>query len=291
MWGIALQSIKKWFFNTLVEKRRIRNIAKLSSDIEKRILETLAPIDEKSAPKEIRPLIKAINRLVFYFEDRFQHEQDFSANASHELRTPLAGIRLQTEIAISTDDPDTQKKAHQNILLAIDQNERLIEQLLTLARLTSDRVELSMERINIGQLASHVVAQLLSIAEAKNISLRIESWDNAYILASSESLSILLHNLIRNAINYTPNGGKIRIKIESKSNEVILSVADNGPGIPEDKYKVVLKRFQKTGNDSRSGSGLGLAIVKRICDLHHAKLKLGKATKAGGLKVKVTFAN
>ena len=64
MWGIALHSIKKWFFTTLVEKRRIRNIAKLSRDIEKRIFKTLLPIDEKAAPKEIRPLIKAINRLV-----------------------------------------------------------------------------------------------------------------------------------------------------------------------------------------------------------------------------------
>lgn len=291
MWGIALQSIKKWFFNNLVEKRRIRNIAKLSRDIEKRIFETLAPIDEKIAPKEIRPLINAINRLVSYFEERSQHEQDFSANASHELRTPLAGIRLQTEIAMSTDDPDIQKKAHQNILLAIDQNERLIEQLLTLARLTSDRVELSMERVNIGQLAGHVVAQLLSVAEAKNIKLIIESWNNAYILASAENISILLHNLIRNAINYTPDGGKIRVKVESKNKEILLRVIDNGSGIPKDKYEVVLKRFQKTGNDSRSGSGLGLSIVKRICDLHHAKLKLGKATKAGGLKVTVTFAN
>ena len=284
-------SIKKWFFNTLVEKRRIRNISKLSRDIEKRIFETLLPIDEKTAPKEIRPLIKAINRLVLYFEDRSQHEQDFSANASHELRTPLAGIRLQTEIAMSTDNFDIQKKAHKNILLAIDRNERLIQQLLTLARLTSDRVELSMERVNFGELVQNVINQLLSVAEAKNISLKIESWNNAYILASLESIAILLHNLIRNAVNHTPEGGKIRVKVESKNQEIILCVIDNGSGIPEDKYEAVLKRFQKAGNSSISGSGLGLSIVKRICDLHHAKLTLSKASKTGGLKVKVTFAN
>ena len=192
---------------------------------------------------------------------------------------------------MSTDNLEIQKNAHKNILLAIDRNERLIQQLLTLARLTSDRVELSMERVNFGKLVRNVTAQLLRVSEAKNISLRIESWDNAYILASSESISILLHNLIRNAINHTPEGGRIRVKVEEKNKEIILCVIDNGSGIPEDKYEAVLKRFQKAGNSSRSGSGLGLSIVKRICDLHHAKINLSKANKAGGLKVTVTFAN
>lgn len=267
----------------------MRDIDTLSRDIEKRIFETLSPIDESHAPKEIRPLIKSINRLVHYFEDRSQHERDFSANASHELRTPLAGIRLQTEIAMSTDDPEIRNKAHHNILAAIDQSERLTEQLLTLARLTSDRVELAMERVNLGQLSGTIVAQSLNQAKTKNIHLTLESHDNAYILASAESISILLRNVINNAINYTQDGGKVTVKIESKNKKVLLSVTDNGVGIPADKYEQVLKRFEKTGNSSGTGSGLGLAIAKRICDLHHASIKLENATRFGGLKVTLTF--
>jgi signal transduction histidine kinase len=285
-----LQFLPKWLINKFTTKRYRQEIETLSQDIEKRIAETLAPIDEKIAPKEIRPLINAINRLITYFEDRSSHEQDFSANASHELRTPLAGIRLQTEIAMSTDDPVIQRKSHQNVLIAIDQSERLIEQLLILARLTADRVELAMEKVNISQLSVHVIANLHRLAEEKHISLKLELPDNLTIIACEESISILLHNLIRNAINYIPDGSKIQVKATTtKSGKALLSVADNGPGIPADKHDMVLRRFQKARNSAKSGSGLGLAIVKRICDLHHATLELDKTTKSGGLKVAVRF--
>ena len=288
-WGIALQSPLKWISDKLNERHFKKEIEELSYDIEKRITETLAPIDEKTAPKEIRPLISAINRLIAYFEDRSAHEQDFSANASHELRTPLAGIRLQTEIAMSTDDPEIQQKSHRNILVAVDQNERLIEQLLTLARLTADRVELKMATVNLRQLSESVIANLRRMAEDKQIGITLECPKNLTIHASEESLSILLHNLLRNAINHTPEKGGIVVKASGTSKKIELSVIDNGPGIPQDKYDVVLKRFGKTRSDSTSGSGLGLAIVKRICDLHHAKLKLDQATQKGGLKITVIF--
>ena len=289
-WGIALQSPLKWLSNTLTERYFKREIEELSYDIEKRITESLAPIDEKTAPKEIRPLINAINRLISYFEDRSAHEQDFSANASHELRTPLAGIRIQTEIAMSTDDPEIQQKSHQNILKAINQNERLIEQLLTLARLTADRVELKMTKVNLRQLSEGVIANLRRMAEDKQIGITLECPENLTIHASEESLSILLHNLIRNATNYTPEKGSIGIKVGSTSKRVELSVIDSGPGIPSDKYDIVLQRFGKTKSNGKSGSGLGLAIVKRICDLHHATLTLDQATRKGGLKVIITFS-
>lgn len=288
-WGIALQSLLKWISNTLNERHFKKEIEELSYDIEKRINETLAPIDEKTAPKEIRPLINAINRLISYFEDRSAHEQDFSANASHELRTPLAGIRIQTEIAMSTDDPQIQQKSHQNILKAIDQNERLIEQLLTLARLTADRVELKMATVDLKQLSENVAANLRRMAEEKHIGITLECPENLAVHASEESLSILLHNLLRNAINHTPEKGGIVVTASGTSKKTEFSVSDNGPGIPQDKYDAVLKRFGKTRSDSASGSGLGLAIVKRICDLHHAKLKLDKATQKGGLKITVIF--
>lgn len=282
--------LPEWLVGLLTERHYRQEVKALSQDIEKRIAETLAPIDEKSAPQEIRPLINAINRLIAYFEDRSLHEQDFSANASHELRTPLAGIRIQTEIAMSTSDPEIQQKSHRNILAAVDQNERLIEQLLTLARLTADRVELRMEQVNLRKLSETVVANLRRVAEEKHIRVKVECPGSLILRASEESFSILLHNLIRNAINYTPDGGNIKIKARGYAKEVVLSVADDGPGIPQDKYDKVLERFQKTRSDSKSGSGLGLAIVKRICDLHHAALKLGPATRKGGLKVTVTFS-
>lgn len=280
-----------WWFSWYTARRYQKEIEILSRDIEKRIYETLAPIDEKIAPKEIRPLINAINRLVAYFEDRSSHEQEFSANASHELRTPLAGIRLQTEIAMGTDDKEIQQRAHRNVLVAIDHNERLIEQLLIMARLVADRVELAMEKVNLLQLTTHVIrANLKNLAKEKHIDLKLEFPHNLTVIANEESIAILLHNLICNAINYIPNGSKIVVRAGIlKNGKVLLSVADNGPGIPRDKCEMVLRRFQKTISSEKSSSGLGLAIVKRICDLHHAMLELGQASKSGGLKVTMVF--
>jgi len=265
-----------------------KEVEELSKDIEKRIFETLKPIDEVSAPKEIRPLINAINRLISYFEDRSQHEQDFSANASHELRTPLAGIRIQTEIAMSTDDKELQQKAHENILIAIDKNERLIDQLLTLARLTADRVELKMRQVNLSQLSMEEITNLQSLADEKHIDLKLVSSDTITLFANGSSISILLNNLIRNAINHTPERGEIQLKATTSKDQILLSVTDNGPGIPANKYEMVLQRFRKSGS-AKSGSGLGLAIVKRICDLHNATLELDRDTKSCGLKVTVAF--
>ena len=284
-----MEAPHKWFLNNFTAKQRIRDIEKLSYDNEKRIFKTLKPIDETQAPREIRSLIKSINRLIGYFEDRSQHERDFSANASHELRTPLAGIRLQTEIAMVSDDPLVRDKAHANILIALDQSERLIEQLLTLARLTADRVELVKKTFDCGELVSHVVANLLRPAQEKNIHLKVKKQPKAFLRANEESISILLHILIRNAIHYTPCGGTITVKVALSKNKVQLSVTDSGPGIAKEEHERILKRFHKASGSKGSGSGLGLAIAKRICDLHHATLELEEPIVNKGLNISASF--
>lgn len=290
MWGIALHSLRTiWRARPVASSTDGNDVARLSRDIEKRILETLAPIDEASAPQEIRPLIHTINRLIAHFEDRSLHEQEFSANASHELRTPLAGIRLQAELAMSTKDASILKNAHENILNALDRSERLIEQLLVIARLSVDRADLKMEKISLGRAAAHVVGELLSLAQKSQIKLNMTPWKACDITASAESISILIHNLVRNAINHTPEGGKVVVRVTTIKGRAILTVTDNGPGISIDKRAAVLKRFQKAGDGSKPGSGLGLAIVKRICDLHHATLGLNQPDGHGGLSVSVIF--
>lgn len=283
--GTVLRLFPKCFASQSFRKE----IETLSNDIEERILQTLEPIDEDKAPKEVRPLINVINRLISYFEERSNHEQDFSANASHELRTPLAGIRLQTEIAMSTDDTEIQKQAHLKVLDAIDKNERLIEQLLILARLTADRVELDMTQIDIKKLLAQVVSDMQVHAKEKLINLKVEVNHNSTVIANQASISILLHNLIRNAINYSPEKDTVLINSISTDGYVSISVSDNGVGIKTEDRELALKRFQKLPNHNKKGSGLGLSIVKRICDLHQAKLTLSNTTKNGGLKVKVTF--
>ncbi len=287
-----MHALYKWFLNNLTAQQRIHEIEKLSHEVEKCISQKLQPIDEKGAPKEIRSLIRSINRLIIYFEDQSQNEQDFSAYASHELRTPLAGIRLQAEVAMHSNNLEIQKKAHQNILIALDKSERLIEQLLVIARTTGDKSKLKLVKINLSKVSVQAVAGLLNTAEKKNISLTMKPWRDVYILANEESILILIQNLINNAIKYTPSGGRIYVKPTSVNNKAVLSITDTGLGIMQSEYKLALQRFQKIGSsNTEPGSGLGLAIAKRICDLHNATLKFSKSDigTGRGLKVSIFF--
>lgn len=289
MKDIDLRLLNKLFSNSLVEKRRAKQFDRLSNLIEERLFKSLGPIKESNSPKEMRPLIKQINRLITHFENRSLHERDFSANASHELRTPLAGIRLQTEIAMSAESNTIRKKAHNHILTAIDKSERLIDQLLILARLTADRVILTMTKVNLGELSVIAVSNVLSTAEAKNINIKIAPSEKSYTLASEESILILLHNILYNAIKYSPQGSEILIKTKSTTHKCTVSIVDQGPGIAKENYDLVVNRFQKEGSNPQSGSGLGLAIVKRVCDLHHATLHFDKPKHRNGLKVSIIF--
>lgn len=284
-----MQFYPNWLFNKVYKKQLKQEIEELADNIERNIAIKAPLVAENSDLKEMYKLTNAINKLIMYFENRSSNEKDFSANASHELRTPLAGIRLQTEIAMSTDDKEIQNRAHENVLKAIDQNERLIEQLLVLARHTVGNGELVTEKVDLSKMSKDIVSDLQNHALEKHISLKIKVSKGLIILANEKSISVLIHNLISNAINHTPNNSSIRVVVNKINNKIMLSVIDNGPGIPKEHYKEVLQRFKKVNNSNNPGSGLGLAIAKRICDLHDATLRFEQATSEGGLKVTVVF--
>lgn len=272
------------------DRRRIQHIAGLAKTIEAHINDTFEPIDiDQHTPREIIPLISSINDLLRYFEDRYKQERDFTANASHELRTPLAGIRLQTEIAMKSTLPEQREKALKNIIKAADRGTRLVEQLLILSRLTADKVELEMEAVNLGELAARTIAELSEQSESKNIMLKMDCRDDGYIASSEDSMSILMHNLVRNAIAYCPSGSLISLSVKRQKGTMILSVVDDGPGIPKESRDLVLQRFQKAERGSRVGTGLGLAIVKRIAELHGASLTLESGKHGQGLSVILIF--
>lgn len=204
-------------------RERIRNTSELARTIEAHINDKFETIHmDESTPEEIVPLVNSINDLLRYFEDRYIQERDFTANASHELRTPLAGIRLQTEIAMKAQTAEQREKAHKNIIKAADRGTRLVEQLLTLSRLTADKVELAMEAVSLGEIAAITVAELTDHAENNKISLRIDHRDEGYVEASEDSISILMHNLVRNAIAYCPCGSTVSLSVKRRAGKIFF---------------------------------------------------------------------
>jgi two-component system sensor histidine kinase QseC len=273
----------------LIPIGKLREIFRLATEIEKRVEKSNEIIDVNSVPQEIKPLVNAVNRLIEYQEDRYNNERDFTANASHELRTPLAGIRIQAEVALSTDDAEKKSNALKNILKSVDRATRLVEQLLVLSRLTSEKIDLAKEAVNLSEIAKRTASEISHFANNKNIIINQNIEDNVFIDASEQSIEILLDNLLRNAVIYNTQNSSLEVGVFKDQNYAFLYVSDKGVGVSLDKREVIFKRFEKGDRTSKTGTGLGLAIVKRIADLHNAKVEVLDNADYKGIKFLVTF--
>lgn len=290
MLPILIAGIVIWLQHNIFPQQSLKKINATTQKIETHMEGEWKPIEIDNVPPEIQPLIEALNTLLRYHNDRYEQERDFTAHASHELRTPLAGIRLQTELAMATADPEKRNQALRNVVKAIDRGTRLVEQLLTISRLTAERMDLAMESVDLVALGQRLVLERTDMAQKRKIDLSFKSEANhIFVSGSEESLAILIDNLLRNALRYTQEGGMVFLAIKKDEKYGLINVIDTGPGIPTSLRKTVLRRFQKANEGSKSGTGLGLAIVKRIVDLHKGKIDLNDGPGNKGLSVAVSL--
>ena len=261
---------------------------RIAADIQKRNSSQLDPVPGFNVPTEIKPLINALNKLFYRLDRVIQSERRFTADAAHELRTPLAGLKTQAQIAMRTQDRQKREHALQNILKSVDRTTHLIEQLLTLARLEPGVNNTNYSDCDLTHIVQETMADILPFADKKNINLKVNDVNSIHIDANAQALSILLRNLLDNAIRYTPESGRVDVHLEDTPSGVTLSIADNGPGIANAHREYVFKRFSRRNETRESGSGLGLSIVKQIADLHHAVINLGESSE-NGLQVDIFF--
>lgn len=274
----------------LMPLNKIRHFQRLTESINAQLSDERMPVEPDTFPEEFQPIANAVNDLLSYDTDRIHQEKMFSADASHELRTPLAGIRLQTQLAMQSKDPKQRERALKNVIKAIDRATRLVEQLLVLSRLTTKQIDPAVEAVPLDDLCAKTIAECYPEAKERTIQIKLEKENGDYSFnANEQCLLIMLQNLLRNALRFTPESGSITVKIFRKNQQIILEIIDTGPGIPEDQRDRVLQRFQKADNGGKGGTGLGLAIVKRIIDLHRGKLSLAKNPHGQGLRVIVTL--
>jgi len=288
--GIALPvlALLIWF----AVGRGLSPLRRIGSEVAQRDPANLAPLEERTAPAEITPLLHALNALLGRLDLALEGERRFTADAAHELRTPLAALKIQAQVARRAQNEAQRAAALDNLILGVDRATHLIEQLLTLARLepTGGSAAL-MAGCDVAAIARQTLADLAPAALARDIELELSSPDSAMIMGNADMLGILLRNLVDNAIRYTPRHGRVGVSLLVEQGRVRLEVTDSGPGIPQQERQRVFDRFYRILGNDAAGSGLGLSIVKRIADFHAASLSLADGEHGAGLRVSVDFSS
>jgi two-component system phosphate regulon sensor histidine kinase PhoR len=229
--------------------------------------------------------------LVFHDLTRLKQlentRQEFVANVSHELRTPLSMIKgyVETLINGAKDDPSVATRFLQTIEKHADRLTYLIEDLLTISRLESGQIVLSLQKVELRPLVDDVVNDLYSRASDKKVSLENEVPPELAVRADGDRLQQVLFNLVDNAIKYGRPEGKVWIGARPAEEQTIeISVRDNGPGIPSDAIDRIFERFyrvDKARSREQGGTGLGLSIVKHIVQSHHGEVWVKSAVGQG----------
>lgn len=216
--------------------------------------------------------------------------KDFIANVSHELRTPIALLQGYSE-AIVDDVAETKEEKNELAAIILEESlrmNRLVNELLDLARMETGRIDLDMESVDIENFIERIVKKFQRIAAENQIELKVTlNLTKRVATFDSDKIEQVFTNLIDNAIRHTDEDGYVHITVETDEAEFLAHIADNGSGIPEEDLPFVFERFYKadksrTRNKQKIGTGLGLAIAKNIVDGHNGtirvKSKIGQGT-------------
>ncbi|PAU54672.1 two-component sensor histidine kinase [Pseudomonas sp. PIC25] len=266
----------------------LRPLVRMTQSLKARGPDDLSPLILQPLPRELEPVVASLNRLLLQVTQLIEREKRFIADAAHELRTPLAVLRIHAQNAMEAADEHDRADALAQLIAGVDRTTRVVAQMLTLARLEPNAVQLAMARLDLCALARGALAELTPLALNRRQELTLEAADGGdyRLMGDAASLETLLQNLVGNALQYTPPGGQIQVCLEGTGDAVSLRVLDSGPGVPLEMRTQVFERFFRQGEGQ--GAGLGLSIVARVAELHRADVELLESP-LGGLEVRVRF--
>ena len=266
--------------------RELAPLKKLATTLRTRAPDSAETLNSENVPSEVRPLVDALNQLFTRTHDTMIRERRFTSDAAHELRSPLAALKVQTEVAqLSTDDPQGLDKALAQLHQGIDRATRLVDQLLTLSRLDSLAQLDDLQTIALDELLQSAVMEMYHPAQQAGVELRLHlNAKNITRTGQPLLLSLLVRNLLDNAVRYSPAGSQVDITLDAGE----FRVRDNGPGISAEALARVGERFYRPPGQEQPGSGLGLSIVKRIAALHGMTASFGNA-RDGGFEARIRW--
>jgi heavy metal sensor kinase len=234
------------------------------------------PFDEPRLPAELRPIVERLTQTLAMLKRAFAREKQAAADISHELRTPLAALLTTTEVALRKPrSPEEYREVLEDCRASGQQMSRLVERLLTLARLDAGVDTMRPQPVDVAGLAEQCVALVRPLAEARGLSVSYRGGGPVPLTADPDKLREVLTNLLHNAIQYNRPDGRVEVRVGRHNGTLDLEVRDTGVGIAPEARKHIFERFYRA-DSARAGdglnAGLGLAIVKGYVDLMGGKI-------------------
>lgn len=270
-------------------RRALHSIHTLADSMADRNPLDLSPLPVTSPPREIVPILHAIDMLFGRMQRALSIERSFTAMAAHEMRTPLAGVRAQAQLLTQEKLDDEPMQTVRGLIQGVDRASHVLDQLLDLARVESLVMagEPQFELVKVADIYEEVARDLLPRMRRSDVAVQARLAGHA-LECHAFALSVLMRNLLANAILYTPSGGRVEIATVRLPDHLQLCIDDSGRGIPEAQRERAFERFNRLGRAQADGVGLGLSIVLLVVEMHRAKIQLADSP-LGGLRVQVTF--
>jgi signal transduction histidine kinase len=289
---LALAGAAMWW----AVRRALRPVVALQAALRGRRHFDLTPLPAAPLPTELHPLVDSFNHVLRQLNEAVEGERRFIGDAAHELRTPLAALQAQAQVALQASSTADKDAALVKLLAVAQRSTRLSEQLLDLAKLDAGRHAAHQSTVDLGELVLHVVREFEVQAQQqrRGIVLAIAPCP---IACDVDEIGILLRNLLDNALRYTSEGGRVQIRcaqVEAQAGtqgvrQVLLEVADDGPGVPPAEHEAVFRRFHRVAGNRARGSGIGLSLVAGIAQLHGARIETGSGLDGRGFGVRLLF--
>lgn len=264
----------------------LRPLHRLGEAIATRSSDDLSPV-ETPVPSEVRGLVATINLFMSRLKSALDGLRHFTGNAGHQLRTPLAVVRTQLALASRATSLDAAQAAARKGDLAVAHAERILAQLLLLARVDA-AAGAAPGALELAGFARDLTAEHIPAAAEAGIDLGFEGQGPLHIRAEPLLLGEALRNLISNAILHTGRGTVVTVRVARIGDSALVAVEDDGPGIPEAAMPRAVSRFAR-GSSAAPGMGLGLPVVDEIARLFGGEVRLGPGPGARGLSVDLRF--
>lgn len=264
-----------------VVRHALHPLRALGQTLHARQPDALERIPEEPLPREMRPMVQALNMLFLRIEGLLAGERRFTADAAHELRTPIAAIRAHAEVALRADADEPRRQALARTLAGCDRATHLVVQLLTLARLEAD-ASFATRDVDLAAVAREVLAAWAPQALARGQQVALKATIPWPLQGNEALLAVLLRNLVDNAGEHAGVSARIEVRIDAHAGQSQLTVEDSGPGLSEDDLARLGERFFRSNATRASGSGLGWSIAQRVAEVHGLRLHATRSLRLGG---------